>query len=110
MDTHLINVVPDPENKFDRFAMIIELQFYNSYKMPKGFQLNVPQDIGYIPQRVSKVLHSKRDRLTQGKLINLYGDLHKGIYFGRISFPYGNKPRNYSSHNMQRFIEVMEST
>ena len=111
-NTHTIKLKPEPENRHDKYALKVEITFHDSIKIPQEFKINIPQDIGYIPKRISEVLTRNKQRLNRGKLINVYGDDKDGMYFGRIAFPYGKiSPKTITSvkPNMQRFISIMES-
>jgi len=107
--SHEIILKSEPQNQFDRYCIRVGITFTDSSITPTGFKLNEWQDIGFIPRDISKLITKNIDMLTKGKLINLYCEYQKNIFFGRVAFNYGkiNKEKLVKP-NVQRFHRILE--
>tara|TARA_B000000460_G_C21403516_1_gene343449 strand:- start:70 stop:636 length:567 start_codon:yes stop_codon:yes gene_type:complete len=108
-DSHSILLEPEPQNIHDPYALKIKIIFWKDESTPDIFKKCRPQDIGYIPKSISKILTKNRHLLLDGKLINVYGNLQKQLFFGRIAFNYAQtKKPNEPKPNIKRFSLIME--
>jgi hypothetical protein len=112
-DTHSIILEKDTENKYDPYAVKIKIKFnldYGKEYIPKKFEAYIPQEIGFIPQVISEMICTNIKMIKRGSLANVYAELPKGIYFGRIALFYGKEEKTTPDidYNSKRFIAILE--
>ena len=108
-NTHQVILRPEPSNQYDPYAIKVGIRFDDIGKTPDGFRTQLWYDIGYIPKLISNIITSNCNMVTRGRLIGLYAEHPKDIYYGRIVLPYGEpKPTSKTKCNTKRFSAILE--
>ena len=107
-NTHSIILEPEPYNQYDPYALKFKLMFHYKSSMPDLFELGRPQDIGYVPKAISKILTKNRHHILNIKLVNIYANLDKSLFFGRLAFSYAKLKKVEIKPSIKRFSLIME--
>lgn len=112
-DGHLIVLRKDIHNQYDPYAVQVGITFNSKYgkeHIPEKFEANIVQDIGFIPQVISQMISTNIQTIKRASLANIYAELPKGIYFGRIALFYGKEQDVVpeTNYNSKRFIAILE--
>ena len=111
--THSIVLRQDKNNKYDPYAVKVGIVFNSEDRgmwIPQGFETNMIQDIGFIPKAISKQISLNIEMIKKVSLINVYAELQKSIYFGRIALSYSEQAEVVEdiSYNSKRFSAILE--
>jgi hypothetical protein len=99
-----IKFVPEPGNKFDKFAIKIifstpqeNIDYWNEYC------------IGYVPARINQILLQNRERTSDVAIHSVTNNLNDKFYCARIAVGYDGKELVKSAHSdMKRFHNLVE--
>jgi hypothetical protein len=80
-NTYYLSFIPEEYNKYDSFAIRIELFFED-----------VTYNIGYVPARINKKLLENRERITDKKILFVTKSLNDRFYCLRIGVEYDYSP------------------
>ena len=107
-NTHSIILESEPHNPHDRYALKIKIIFHYKSSVPDMFELGRPQDIGYVPKSISRILTKNRHQIINIKLVNIYANLDKSLFFSRLAFSYAKLKRIEPKPSIKRFSLIME--
>jgi len=100
---HKVELVPEPHNQYDKFAVAIIL------RTEKGSPLEHldGKDLGYVPKKISKFLSQNTRMITAGKLFKLKKGHHKKYFGIKVIFSYGETDLDPSIRpSMKRFTRL----
>lgn len=101
---HWIELVPNPENKFDPNA--IHVVFRATPESPLA-QLN-GRDMGFIPMKISKMLKKNIKLINGGKILKVRSNFHKKYYTAKIVLGYGDTTfSSLDKTTMARFTAIL---
>jgi hypothetical protein len=99
--SHSIRLIPDPNNPVDKNA--IHLCFFSSSKLLKSCN---NKDLGFIPQKISRVVKQNIEIITGGVIRRVDADFAKKLYSCEVTLYYGNQLQTTKT-SLIRFTNIL---
>lgn len=101
---HEVVLIPEPDNNFDQYALQVVL------RANTGPLSNMPgADLGYVPQKISRVLKNNLDMITGGRIYKVRTQWHKKHYTTKIVLAYGDShfSKTTVDESLNRFADLL---